>query len=103
MGDTYQDPVDHSRTHHQHAGESMIDTYSWPGFFLLAVGLIALAGCVAAAAYHHSEWLLTAGVVALATVGAGSAWLAIEHRRVRRNEARWHAAHHLGHSQPPAA
>ena len=37
MGDTHHDPVDHSRTHNQHAGESMIDVYFWPGFFLLAM------------------------------------------------------------------
>ena len=34
MGDTHHDPTDHSRTHHQHAGESMIDVYFWPGLFL---------------------------------------------------------------------
>jgi len=103
MGDTHHDPVDHSRTHHQHAGESLIDVYFWPGFFLLAVGLVALVGCVAAAAYKHHEWLLTTGVVALASVAAGSAWIAVEHHRVRRIEARWRADHPAGHSHRHAA
>ena len=97
MGDTHYDPVDHSRTHHQHAGESMIDVYFWPGFLLLAVGMVALVGCVAAAAYKHHEWLLATGVVALASVAAGSGWIAWEHRRVRRIEARWLADHPAGH------
>ncbi len=103
MGDTHHDPVDHSRTHHQHAGESMIDVYFWPGFFLLALGMVALIGCVSAAAYKHHEWLLTTGVVALASVAAGSAWIALEHRRVRRIEARWRADHPAGHSHHHAA
>jgi protein-S-isoprenylcysteine O-methyltransferase Ste14 len=98
MGDTHHDPIDHSRTHHQHAGESMIDAYFWPGFFLLAVGLIALVACVAAAAYKHHEWILTTGLVALTAVAAGSAWIALEHRRIRRIEARWRADHPAGHS-----
>ncbi|MBV9092119.1 MAG: UsfY protein [Mycobacteriaceae bacterium] len=103
MGDTHHDPVDHSRTHHQHAGESMIDTYLWPGFFLLAVGLIALIACVAVAAYKHHEWIMATGVVALASMAAGSAWIAMEHRRVRHIEARWMADHPAGHSHRPAA
>jgi hypothetical protein len=103
MGDTHHDPVDHSRTHNQHAGESMIDVYFWPGFFLLAMGLVALVGCLAAAAYKHHEWLLTTGVIALASVAAGSAWIAVERRRVRRIEARWMAVHPAGHSHRPAA
>jgi uncharacterized membrane protein YcjF (UPF0283 family) len=76
----------------------MIDTYFWPGFFLLAIGILALVFCVAAAAYKHHEWLLTTGVVALIAVTAGSAWIAMEHRRVRRIEARWLAEHPTGHS-----
>ena len=52
MGDTHHDPTDHSRTYQPHAGESMIDVYFWPGFFLIAVGVVALVGCVAALAYN---------------------------------------------------
>ena len=103
MGDTYQDPVDHSRTHNQHAGQSMIDTYSWPGFLLLAVGLLALACFVAAAAYNHHEWLMATGVIALTSLAAGTAYIAVEHRRVRRIEARWIADHPTGDSRRPAA
>src|SRR6201997_1965800 len=62
MGDTYSDPTDHSRTHHQHAGESMIDVYFFPGLFLIAVSVVAFVGCLAAAATNHSEWLLATGL-----------------------------------------
>ena len=81
----------------------MNDVYIWPGFFLLAVGVVALNGCVAAAAYNHHEWLLTPGVVALVSVVAGAAWIVVEHRRVRRIEARWMDAHPVGHSHRHAA
>lgn len=97
MGDTHRDPTDHSRTHIQHAGESMIDNFAWPGFFLLAVGIIALVGCVAAAAYDRQDLVMTVGLVALAAVAAGSAWIAVEHRRVLRIEARWLADHPARH------
>jgi len=42
MGDTHHDPIDHFRTTHPHAGESMIDVHHWPGPFPIAVGVIAL-------------------------------------------------------------
>jgi general stress protein CsbA len=93
VGDTHRDPTDHFRTTHQHAGESMIDVYCWPGLFLMAVGVIALIGSVAAAAYGHQEWLLTTGVVALVAIVVGGLWIAVEHRRVRRIEMRWLADH----------
>lgn len=103
MGDTHRDPVDHVRTHHQHAGESMIDNYFWPGFFLLAMGLMALIGCVAAVAYQRHDLLGTVALVALVAVAAGSLWITLEHRRVRRIEARWKAEHPTGHSHRAAA
>ena len=103
MGDTHRDPVDHVRTHHQRAGESMIDTYFWPGFLMLAVGIIALIGCVASAAYQRLDLLAGIGLVALVAVVAGSLLITLEHRRVRRIEARWIAEHPGGRSHHAAA
>lgn len=103
MGDTNTDPVDHSRTHHQYAGESMIDVYFWPGLFLIAVGVVALAGCVAALAYNHPDLLVWAGLTAALTFGGGVSWLIVERRRVRRVEARWLAEHPAQQSHRPAA
>jgi hypothetical protein len=91
MGDTHSDPTDHSRTHHQHAGESMIDVYFFPGLFLIAVGVVAVVGCIAALAYHHTELLVWAGVTAVLTVGGGVSWLFVERHRIRRVEERWRA------------
>lgn len=93
MGDTHIDPTDHSRTHQPHAGESMIDVYFWPGLFLIAVGVVALVGFLAALAYHHTELLIWAAVTAGLTFCGGLSWLAVERRRIRRIEARWMAEH----------
>ena len=103
MGDTHQDPTDHSRTHHQHAGESMIDVYSWPGLISIALGIMSLVGSLAAAAYHHHEWILTLGVVGIMAILGGSAWLILEHHRVMEIESRWHADHPEGHPRTRVA
>ena len=96
MGDTHHDPTDHSRTYQPHAGESMIDVYFWPGFFLIAVGVVAVVAFVAALAYQRPELLVWAGLTAVLTVSGGVSWLGVERRRVRRIEARWLAEHPTG-------
>lgn len=103
MGDTHFDPTDHSRTHHQYAGESMIDIYFFPGLFLIAVCILALAGFVAALAYHHTELLVWAALTAILAASGGVSWLIVERRRVRRAEARWLADHPAEKSQRPTA
>lgn len=103
MGDTHSDPTDHSRTHHQHAGESMIDVYFLPGLFLIAVGVVAVVGCIAALAYHHTELLVWAGVTAALTVSGGVSWLVVERHRIRRVEAMWRAEQRGRKSPRPAA
>ncbi len=89
MADT-RDPVDHYRTVHQHAGEPFIDVYCWPGIMSIALGVMSLIACVATAAYHHSEWMFTTGIVGAMSLAGGTAWLVIEHHRVLRIEQRWH-------------
>ncbi len=93
MGHTYRDPTDHFRTTHQRAGESMIDAYCWPGLFLIALGVLAVSGCLAAAAYRHQEMLLTTGAIGVVAIAIGASWIVVEHRRVRRMERRWLAEH----------
>jgi uncharacterized membrane protein YcjF (UPF0283 family) len=88
-----QDPTDHFRTTHQHAGESFIDIYCWPGLLSIALGVLSLIGCVAAAAYKHHQWVLSAGVVGVLAIAGGIAWLVVEHHRVLRIEQRWLAEH----------
>lgn len=95
MGTGHHDPTDHFRTTQPHAGEPMNDGYHWPGLLFIAVGVIALIGCVAAAAYRHHEWLLPTGGVALVALVFGGVWCAVEHRRVCRIDSRWHAEHFI--------
>ena len=103
MGDTHSDPTDHSRTHHQHAGESMIDGYFLPGLFLIGVGVVAVVACIAALAYHHPELLVWAGLTAALTVCGGVSWLFVERHRIRRVEAYWDAERRRRQSSRPAA
>ena len=103
MGDTYRDPVDHVRTTRSHAGESMIDVASWPGYLLLVTGVIAVVGCLAAFGTGHQTQGMTIGVIAVIALTFGLVYLAFEHRRVRRIEDRWYQAHPEVRRQRPAS
>jgi hypothetical protein len=103
MGDTYRDPVDHVRTTRSHAGESMIDVLSWPGYLLIVAGVIGFVGCLAAFGTGHHNEGMTTGVLAILAITVGLAWLAFEHRRVRRLEEQWHSAHPHVRRQRPAS
>lgn len=98
MANTHRDPIDHFRTTHQHAGESLIDAYCWPGLLSIALGVISLIGCLASVAYNHHEYTLMTGVVAVLAMVFGALWIALEHRRVRQMENRWLAEHSDRHS-----
>lgn len=93
-----QDPIDHFRTTHQRAGESLIDVYCWPGLLSIALGVISLIGCVASAAYQHPEWGLTTGIVGAMAIAGGIAWLIVEHHRVLQIERLWHVEHPEPHT-----
>jgi hypothetical protein len=93
MKGAHHDPVDHARTTQNHAGESFTDTLWLPGLFLLMLGIVTIAGFVAATAYGHPELQLPLGLVAGALVTAGAALITLEHQRVKRVERRWLAEH----------
>ncbi|BBZ43767.1 protein UsfY [Mycobacterium parmense] len=93
MKGAYHDPIDHSRTTQPHAGENFIDTLCLPGLTLIGLGVVAIAGLVAATAYKHDEYVLTLGLLAGALVTAGWLLLTFEHHRVKRIEERWMAEH----------
>lgn len=93
MHRTRHDPTDHFRTTLPHTGESFINGYSWPGLLSIALGVISIVGCMAAAAYRHSDWMLTTGIVGAMAIAGGIAWLIVEHRRVLDLERRWLAEH----------
>ena len=103
MGDTFHDPVDHVRTTRSHAGESLIDVMSWPGFLSIVVGVIAVFRCLTAFARGHASLGVTTGVIAIVAVTFGLVWLTVEHRRVRRIENRWHDEHPEARRQRPAS
>ncbi|MDH6244885.1 protein UsfY [Mycobacterium sp. OTB74] len=93
MKGAYHDPVDHSRTTQPHAGESFIDTLWLPGLGLIALGIVTIAGFVAATAYHRDQLQLPLGLIAGALVTAGAMVVTLEHYRVKRVEQRWLADH----------
>lgn len=88
----HHDPVDHARTYHPRAGESMIALW-FPGLLLIALGVIGLAAIVASAAYGESHLVLPLALVTGAIVTAGGGLIAIEHRRVLRIERLWQSEH----------
>jgi 4-amino-4-deoxy-L-arabinose transferase-like glycosyltransferase len=93
MGDTHDDPTDHSRTTQPHAGIVMKDNFFWPGLILLAIATFSLIITAAAAAYRHYEWLSTTVLITVLGAVAGALWFVVENRRVTRIEAQWGAAH----------
>ena len=64
-----------------------------PGLFLIALGVVGLAGIVAALAYNHHELLLMLGSVAAGLLIVGALLIMAEHYRVKRVERRWLADH----------
>lgn len=93
MGDTHDDPTDHSRTMQPHAGIVMKDNFYWPGLVLLVVATLGLIGTAAAAAYRQYEWLSGTALIGVLAAVAGALWFVIENRRVSRLEAQWEGAH----------
>jgi hypothetical protein len=93
MKGAHRDPIDHSRTTQPHAGESFIDTLWLPGLGLIMLGILTIAGFVAATAYNRDELQLPLGLIAGALVTAGAILIALEHQRVKRVERRWLAEH----------
>jgi drug/metabolite transporter (DMT)-like permease len=93
MGDTHDDPTDHSRTTQPHAGIAVKDNFFWPGLILLAVSAIGLVSTAAVAAYRRYEWLSTSILITVLGAVAGALWLGTELRRVTRIDARWDAEH----------
>ncbi|MFI6044522.1 hypothetical protein ACIA8C_23040 [Nocardia sp. NPDC051321] len=77
---------DHARTTRSHAGEGIEDGYNIPGIVLCALGIVALALCLTAAAYGFAGWALIAGISAVALAGTGVVWILLEHRRIKAKE-----------------
>jgi uncharacterized membrane protein YcjF (UPF0283 family) len=93
MGDTHDDPTDHSRTTQPHAGIAIKDNFFWPALVLVAVAAVAMISTAVAAAYRHYEWLPTTVLIAGLAAIASVLWCFMEYRRVIRVEARWNSTH----------
>jgi hypothetical protein len=100
MGDTHNDPTDHSRTTQPHAGIAVKDNFFWPGLILLVVATFGVISTAAEAAYGDYEWLSTSVLIAVLGAVAGVLWLVIELRRVTRIDAQWDAAHTGSRTRP---
>lgn len=96
-----QNPTDHSRTTQPRAGEWFKNSRDVLGLLLLAVGVVAMVVCLAAAAYGNTRWAISMGSVAVVGGAAGAAWLFVEGRRVRRVEGKRLAARHEAGSGGP--
>lgn len=103
MPDTSEDPVDHSRTTRQHAGETMKAGVNAPG--IVAVGLGVLA--VVIGLFSFANGTRTTGVIAMVLavllIGAGLGWLAFRHRKVQEQQKDWHREHPEAHYEPPTS
>lgn len=93
MKGAHRDPVDHARTTQPHAGESFIDTLWLPGLILIALGVVGMAGTVAALAYDHHEMLMVLATAAAGLLMLGGLIIFAEHHRVQRVERQWLADH----------
>lgn len=97
------DPVDHSRTFRQHAGETFTYGPHTTGVAGVAAAVVALViGLCAFATGHVGGGV--AAVVAAAVVGAlATVWLLRSHHKVRAAELRWHREHSDEPAPPPAS
>ncbi|HEU4363740.1 MAG TPA: protein UsfY [Mycobacterium sp.] len=102
MGDTFHDPVDHVRTTRPHAGRAVINVAGWPGYSLLVVGALAIAGCLVAFGTGNDRQGVIIAVMAVLAALIGMSWLLFEHRRIGRVTDRWHIAHPEVRRQNPS-
>lgn len=103
MPDNSEDPVDHSRTYRQHAGEAMKAGVNTPG--IVAVGLGVLALVIGLFSFANSS--PTAGVVSVVIaallMGGGLGWLALTHRKVAQQQRDWVREHPDADYEPPTS
>jgi protein-S-isoprenylcysteine O-methyltransferase Ste14 len=103
MGDTGDDPVDHSRTTRQHAGETMKNGANAPGLVLAALGIVAMVFGLAAFATGSPVAGTVTIAIAVVFAAAGGVWVFIAHRRVRGEELRRVAAQSDAEAPPPTS
>lgn len=74
-----------------------------PGLVAIGLGTVALVVALFGFAREQATAGVIAAVAALLMIGAGSAWLIYESRRVRRVESRYLQEHPEVHAEPPTS
>ena len=82
------DAVDESRTVRAHAGEAITDTRNWPGYFLVALGLVALGLALTAAGGGFEGWTMIAGASCVVLFVAGVGLVLFQRKRVKAQEGK---------------
>lgn len=65
------------------AGEAIKDAARWPGYTLIAVGLVAFALTLTGFAVGRSDLAPIGAVVTVVALAAGIGWQVVERRRLR--------------------
>jgi hypothetical protein len=87
------DPIDHHHTTHTHTGVAFKSMLALPLLILVASGVVMAVCALASAGYMQPRSAALLGAVAVIVGIIGMAIAVLEHRRVRRVEARWIAEH----------
>ncbi|KQU30284.1 hypothetical protein HQ325_17420 [Rhodococcus sp. BP-349] len=83
-----EQPQDFARTTRAHAGEAITDSRAWPGYFLMALGFVALGLGLTAAGGGFEGWVLVAGIACPVLLLAGLAVVLLERKRVKAAEGK---------------
>ena len=84
--------VDHGDTTRRDGVASMPDSDRSTGLVVVAAAVLALVVCVANFALGQADAGVAAAIVCLLGFGAGLAWVAMDHRRIRDAERDWPAS-----------
>ena len=103
MPDNSRDPVDHSRTTRQHAGETMKAGVNAPGLIAVGLGILSMVIGLAGFATGTANVGIAGIVVAVVLIGGGLTWLALMHRRVHERQKDWHRTHPEVPYEPPTS
>ncbi|KIQ07944.1 hypothetical protein ASG56_15700 [Rhodococcus sp. Leaf7] len=83
-----EQPQDFARTTRAHAGEAITDSRAWPGYILIALGLMSLGLTLTAAGGGFEGWVLIAGIACPVLLLAGLALVLLERKRVKAAEGK---------------
>ncbi|MGB6181755.1 MAG: hypothetical protein WBF79_10970 [Rhodococcus sp. (in: high G+C Gram-positive bacteria)] len=83
-----EQPQDFARTTRSHAGEAITDSRAWPGYLLIALGLMTLGLALTAAGGGFEGWVLITAIACPVLLLGGLALVLIERKRVKAAEGK---------------